>query len=153
VSFTRRVARPWIPLAVAVTLLAALLYGSVQQTYRTGADDPQVQLAQDGAARPAAGARPSSVAGSSDTSTVDIAAGLAPFVIVFDRSGTAVASSGELNGLAGRTLREAEARVQSLTMLVGARWLFTLFATLVGIVLVEAALKPVGMPSAEEPHR
>ena len=71
-----RVARTWIPLAVVTTALVGFTYLGVQQSYRSGLNDPQVQLAEDGAARLDEGATPASVAG---TGSVDIARSLAPF--------------------------------------------------------------------------
>ena len=41
----------WIPIAVAVTGLAALVCGAIQQDLRQSANDPQVQLAEDAAAQ------------------------------------------------------------------------------------------------------
>jgi hypothetical protein len=38
---------PYASAAAIATVLLLLVYASVQQTYRTGADDPQVQLAKD----------------------------------------------------------------------------------------------------------
>jgi hypothetical protein len=40
----------WLPLAVAITILAGLVYATVQQSLRQGANDPQIQLAEDTAA-------------------------------------------------------------------------------------------------------
>lgn len=94
-----RIARVWIPLAVAVTALVALAYVGVQQSYRLGANDPQTQLAEDGAARLATGATPQSVAGSS---TVDAARSLAPFVIVVGADNAVLATSASLDGNAFR---------------------------------------------------
>jgi hypothetical protein len=85
----------WLPVAVAVTGLAALVYGAVQQDMRQSANDPQVQLAEDAATQLDAGALPSSVVPSM---TVDIGRSLAPFVMVFDATGSPVASSAQLHG-------------------------------------------------------
>ena len=94
-SLASRVARTWLPLAVVTTLLSGLLYVAVQQSYRNAADDPQIQMPEDGAAALADGADPGSVVGSA---TVNIATSLAPFTIVFDSSGAAVAGSARLDG-------------------------------------------------------
>ena len=76
-----RIVRIWLPIAVAVTALSGLVYLAVQQSYRNGLDDPQLQLATDGAARLDAGA----TAGSIVTSpAVDAEKSLAPFVTVMD---------------------------------------------------------------------
>jgi hypothetical protein len=87
----------WVPLAVAVTGLAALVYGAVQQDLRQSANDPQAQLAEDAAARLDAGAAPDEVV---PTGTVDMAVSLAPYVIVFDANARQVASSAQLHGSA-----------------------------------------------------
>lgn len=76
-----RITRIWLPIAVAVTALSGLTYIAVQQSYRTGLDDPQLQLATDGAARLDAGASAASIATSP---TVDAEKSLAPFVMVMD---------------------------------------------------------------------
>ncbi len=85
----------WFPLAVAVSALALLVYVAVQQNYRQNANDPQVQLAEDAAARLEAGDQAQTVVG---TGKVDIARSLAPFLIVYDDAGQVVASSAQLNG-------------------------------------------------------
>lgn len=90
-----RVARVWLPLAVVATLLSGLVYAAVQQNYRTGFDAPQVQLAQDAAARLDAGASPKDVVPSG---SVDIASSLAPFVIVYRADNTVALAGGKLNG-------------------------------------------------------
>jgi hypothetical protein len=90
-----RIMRIWLPIAVAVTVVAGLTYVSVQQSYRNGLDDPQLQLATDGAARLNAGAPASSIATSP---TIDADKSLAPFVIVVDQSGAVVASGASLDG-------------------------------------------------------
>jgi len=87
----------WVPLAVAVTGLAALVYGAVQQDLRQTANDPQAQLAEDAATRLDAGAAPADVL---PPGMVDMAASLAPFVIVFDANGAQVAASVQLHGAA-----------------------------------------------------
>jgi len=84
----------WVPIAVAVTGLAALVYVAVQQDLRQGANDPQVQLVEDAAARLDAGAGPNAVVPSD---MVDIATSLAPYVVVFDAGGAELASSAVLH--------------------------------------------------------
>ncbi len=87
----------WVPFAVVVTMVAGLAYGLDQQNLRSGANDPQIQLAEDAAARLDAGATATAVVASSAT-RVDIARSLAPFVIVYDLRDQPMASSGELDG-------------------------------------------------------
>jgi hypothetical protein len=96
-SSVRRAAAVWVPLAIATTVMAGLVYGAVQQSLRTGADDPQRQIAEDAAARLSSGARPEDVA---TGPSVDLAASLAPFTIVYGADGGVVASTGLLDGRA-----------------------------------------------------
>ena len=91
----RRAAAVFLPLACVATLLCGLLYAVVQQDLRSGANDPQLQLAEDAARALDGGAGPASVVGSPP---VDIAASLAPFLEVFDASGNVLASSARLDG-------------------------------------------------------
>ncbi len=92
-----RVARAWLPVAAATTILCLLVYASVQQTYRANANDPQIQLAEDAAHALAAGAADETVI---PAARVDIAQSLEPFVAVFDGSGRATGASGLLAGAA-----------------------------------------------------
>jgi hypothetical protein len=77
-----------------VTVLSGLVFGSVQQSYRQNANDPQIQLAEDAATK--LEANPRSFVISSEN--VDIAKSLAPFIILYDDSYTPIAGSGTLNG-------------------------------------------------------
>ena len=43
----KQVLKTWLPLAATVTLVCFIVYGTVQQTYRSNANDPQVQMAED----------------------------------------------------------------------------------------------------------
>jgi hypothetical protein len=86
----------FIPLAVLATGLSGLLYVGLQQDLRTGANDPQQQLAEDAAAQLNAGAAPESVASGAK---VEIAVSLASFVVVYDASGGVLATNGQLDNL------------------------------------------------------
>lgn len=90
-----RVARIWLPIAVAVSAVMGMAYLAVQQNYRNGLDDPQLQLATDGATRLDAGASPASLATSP---TIDADKSLAPFVIVFGSGDDVLASGATLGG-------------------------------------------------------
>ncbi len=94
-STARRALALFIPAAVAVTLSCGLAYALVHFELRAGANDPQQQLAEDAAAALDAGAAPSSVVG---PKKVDVAASLAPFVVIFDSNGAVVATDGTLDG-------------------------------------------------------
>lgn len=76
-----------------VTVIAAVVYICVQQVYRTGADDPQIEIA-------------TSVANAVEShknldqffdDTVLLESGLRPFVIIYDNKGNPVRSSGFLH--------------------------------------------------------
>jgi hypothetical protein len=85
----------FLPLAVLGTLLAGLVAVVAQQVLRTGADSPQLQLAEDAARALDGGAAPSAVTG---PVTVDLGQSLAPFVVVLDAGGHVLATSGRLDG-------------------------------------------------------
>jgi hypothetical protein len=90
-----RIARIWIPVALAITAAVGFTYLATQQSYRNGLDDPQVQLALDASRRLTAGDSPQSVI---PTAVTDVDASLAPFVIVYSSDNTPLAWSGTLNG-------------------------------------------------------
>ncbi len=85
----------WLLTAVVVTGLCGILYIVAQQGLRHGADDPQIQMAEDIAGKLRVGQQLQSVL---PTDKVDIASSLAPYVILFDVRGKPVASSAQLNG-------------------------------------------------------
>jgi hypothetical protein len=85
----------FLPVAAAAAILTLLIYAAVQQDLRTGANDPQVQMAEDAAARLDAGASPSAVM---PPQPVDMARSLAPFLLLFDQDGRLQAGSATLNG-------------------------------------------------------
>jgi hypothetical protein len=87
--------RYWLLLVVIATGLSGLLFTTVQQDIRQSADDPQIQLAEDAAAKLANGQSAQNVVPSEQ---VDIAQSLTPFLIVFDSTGKPLASSARLNG-------------------------------------------------------
>jgi sensor histidine kinase regulating citrate/malate metabolism len=83
----------WILIAVAVTLLCGTLYTGIQHQERTGANDPQIQLAQDIASNPTT---PASEA--IPTAKVDVTKSLANFAVVYDDQSKVVVSSMDLHG-------------------------------------------------------
>lgn len=93
---TPRVFSAWFPLAVAVTLVCGLIYTGVQQTYRQGLDDPQIQMAEDGAMRLAAGGVPAELV-QRGVPKVDAVQSLSPWIAVYDGSGMPLESSAVLN--------------------------------------------------------
>jgi hypothetical protein len=106
----------WLPIAAVVVVMAGVIYVTVQQSIRTGADDPQLQIAGDLAAQLAGGAAPGPLLGSAK---VDLTTSLAPYAIVFDQSGTVLASTAVLDGATpvppAGVLRAARNRRNDLT--------------------------------------
>ena len=89
----RKLIKPFVAVAVILVIFGTI-YIVVQQQLRMVANDPQIQLAEDGAALLASGTGPGSIA----TGNVIIGKSLAPFVIVYDKSGHVVAGNGYLDG-------------------------------------------------------
>lgn len=84
----------WLPWAVSVTLMAGMVFGIAQYLLRAGANDPQIQLAEDAALALAAGVEPSVALPSG---TVEVSNSLSSFVNVYDRSGKLLAGNGVLD--------------------------------------------------------
>jgi hypothetical protein len=95
-KFVKSVLKQWLPLALVIIALSGMLYVIPQQILRQGANDPQIQQAEDAARALAQGADPKTVV---PTSKIDIASSLAPFRMVLDEAGRPLAWSGELHGL------------------------------------------------------
>jgi hypothetical protein len=85
-----------VVLAGISTVLALFLYAIPQQVLRLGANDPQIAMAGDAAARLEQGQPPSEAVPAG--SEVDMARSLSPFVIAYDDTGTPIASQAQLNG-------------------------------------------------------
>ena len=83
-------------LITITTFVAGTGYVISQQVLRASGNDPQIQLAEDGAQRVNAGENPATVV--SDR-TINMESSLAPFVIVYDEAGHPIASSGFLRGV------------------------------------------------------
>jgi hypothetical protein len=86
----------WIALALIATIVCATVWLDRGLSLRNGADRQPERLAQAARTRLAAGTGPQAVL----PAPVDAASSSAPFVMVFDRNGRVLASSGELNGQA-----------------------------------------------------
>lgn len=89
-------ARIWIPIAIAVTGVAAMVFVSVQQVYRQSLNDPQVQIAEDVALQIENGAKPATVLAS--TTKINIASSLRTYTAVYDKDFNALVWTGELDG-------------------------------------------------------
>ena len=85
----------WLPVALAITVVSGLVYVAVQQDLRQGANDPQIQMAEDAATQLEKGEAAQTAAGSKQ---VDMARSLAPFLIIYDDAGRVLASAAQLNG-------------------------------------------------------
>lgn len=87
--------KKWLPFAALIFMVALLVYGTVQQNFRQGANDPQIQLAEDISRALFEGAVPGSMM---PAQNIDIGKSLAPFVIVYDKDLKPLAYSGTLDG-------------------------------------------------------
>ncbi len=172
--------RHWLSIGAAVTLICGLVYIVAQQSLRQGANDPQIQMAEDAAEALTGGGTAESVL---PAARIDPSRSLAPFVIVYGGDGSVLASSAALHGqtpglpagvfesvrragedrvtwqpepgvriaavvtgyggsqpgfvLAGRSLREVEARTGQIGSLVLVGWLASLAATLIAVAALE----------------
>jgi hypothetical protein len=91
-SHTTRLGLAYFTLAFSIT---GLVFVTVQQNLRMGANDPQIQLAEDIAADLDSGRSPASLSNSEE---VDMRTSLAPFIIVTDANKKVVVSTGTLDG-------------------------------------------------------
>ncbi|HYM95414.1 MAG TPA: hypothetical protein VET23_14850 [Chitinophagaceae bacterium] len=81
--------------ASIITFLSGLIYVSVQQSYRSGANDPQLRMARD-ISSAISNNRSSDHLFPKDT--VEISESLAEFVILYNSDGNPIQSTGLLNG-------------------------------------------------------
>jgi hypothetical protein len=182
-------------LAGIATGIALALYAIPQQVLRNGANDPQIQLATDTAARLEDGSAPSDAV---PAGNVDMARSLAPFVIAYDDQERPLASQAKLNGgvpappagvfdyvrqhgeervswqpilgkvrgvrvaaviervggahqgfvLAGRSLREVEAREEEVREMAGLTWLGMLTLIVIGTAIYGWLTRPELTPIA-----
>jgi hypothetical protein len=96
VDVIRRALAFFLPVAVLATLGSGFIYVEVQQDLRSGANDPQYQMAEDAAAKLNTGASPTLVV--NRTAVVDLSKSLATFVIVFDADHKVLDSNAWLDG-------------------------------------------------------
>jgi len=85
----------WFILMVVISLMCGIIYVTVQQIYRQGANDPQFQMAEDAANAIARRANPGSLV--SDPPK-EISVSLSPFLIIYDSGEKPVASGAVLIG-------------------------------------------------------
>jgi hypothetical protein len=85
----------WLPLAGLASALCLLVYASAQQTGRTMANDPQIQIARDTKAALASGQPITTLIPQAQT---DLATSLSPFITAVGENGSIIASSARLRG-------------------------------------------------------
>ena len=90
-----KIIKKWLPFAAVTVGLSMLVYLAVQQSFRMGANDPQIQMAEDAALSLNAGG---SVESAVPAVKVEISSSLSPFIVIFDDSGKVLASSATLHG-------------------------------------------------------
>lgn len=78
-----------------ITCVCLLIYAGVQQELRLSANDPQIQMAEDVAAKLSMGDIPDRMVPST---LINIAESLSPFIIIFDNSGQPLVSEAILDG-------------------------------------------------------
>jgi hypothetical protein len=82
---------------VLITIVLGFAYVADQQMLRQGANDPQIQLAEDAAAALGRGASAPAIVSSG--AQIDVSQSLSPFIIVMNAKGTILQSSGVLGTL------------------------------------------------------
>ncbi len=87
--------RNYLAFFAVVTIFAGLTYAAVQQSFRQGANDPQIQMAEDTAKSLSQGHSFQSILKSDK---IDIASSLSPYIVIFNSNGEPIASSGFLDG-------------------------------------------------------
>ena len=85
----------WLLIAVIIIGFYFSMYAAVQQVLRQGADDPQIQMAEDAAVKLTNGQAVQNIV---PAEKVNIATSIAPYMIIFDANGIPIASSAQLNG-------------------------------------------------------
>jgi hypothetical protein len=88
--------KAWLGYAAVITLACGIIYITEQQNFRLSANDPQVQMAHDGAMAIDKAADPKTLAGT--TTAIELSQDLSPYVVVYDTLGKAVAGTATLNG-------------------------------------------------------
>ena len=75
------------------TIIFGVIYAAIQQNYRSGANDPQIQLARDINLKLHEG----KAVDTFFSDSINIAQSLSPFVVLYDANGKPLRSSGYLN--------------------------------------------------------
>jgi hypothetical protein len=85
---------PWLGSVLIISVIFGTIYITTQQVLRQGANDPQIQLAEDVASALDNGKTPASLV----SGAVNVGTSLAPFIVVYNKQGSAVISNGYLQG-------------------------------------------------------
>jgi sensor histidine kinase regulating citrate/malate metabolism len=78
-----------------ITVIMLLIYATVQQTYRTGLNDPQIQIARDISSKLEQG---KTIEPFIAADSIDISRSLSPFIVLYDVQGKAIRSNAFLDG-------------------------------------------------------
>lgn len=96
VTMTKKFALIWLPSVAIVSMLCLLSYATVQHSLRTGAYDPQMQMAEDGARALEGGEAPAALV--PRTAHVEISESLAVYTLIYDDGGTLLESGAVIGG-------------------------------------------------------
>jgi len=88
----------WLPIFAATSGLFLFAYWALQQEYRVSLNDPQIQMAEDAAAKLAASAVPAEIV-PHGTPFIEMSTSLSPWITIYDASGTPLESTATLDGL------------------------------------------------------
>ncbi len=84
----------YLIVTLIITIIFGVIYATVQQTYRTGADDPQIQIANDIKTK----LQQSKPVANFFNGTINILQSLSSFITLYDIEGNPLRSSGFLDG-------------------------------------------------------
>src|SRR4051812_39571441 len=86
----------WALLSIVATGVCVAAFLAGQQIYRQTLNDPQQQMAEDGALKLASGAVPADIV-TRQLALIDIQKSLSPWIAVYDSQGLPLEASGQLN--------------------------------------------------------
>ena len=84
----------WLGIVLTLIIIFATIEVATQQSERTGANYPQIQIAEDAVASLNSGTKPTALT----TGHVDMNTSLAPFMVVYSKSGQPISGNGYLDG-------------------------------------------------------
>ena len=84
-------------MGIVIVGVCGLIYATVQQNYRQSLNDPQIQMAEDGALALSKGKQPAEIVPRGEL--IDADKSLAPFIAVYDKNGTPLEASAMMGGL------------------------------------------------------